>query len=114
MPISISINNNFRIFEPNRSIKFSCENIANFVINNFLFQMNSQTNRNRIIFDLNRIFFPDNIAEFVDVSSAEDIHRGQISIMILYKGVMYNILAFEEKYLKIERMRKLNKLKYGY
>jgi hypothetical protein len=84
--------------------------VVNFIIDNFSYEMNTKKNREKIMYNLNRVFFPDNIATFIDTSSDEELYSGNISMMIEYKGIQYNLLAFENQYTKISRKRKLDKI----
>ena len=93
-----------------KPMKLTQKNVINAIIDGFRYEMNTKENRTRIINELNRLFFPDNIAKFIDVTSEEDVDSGHLSILIEYKGTQYNLLAFEDEYIKIERKRKLIKL----
>jgi hypothetical protein len=84
--------------------------VMNIIIDNFSYEMNTIKNRNKIINNLNRVFFSDKIAKFIDTTNDEEIDNGTLSFMIEYKGNLYNLLAFEDIYFRIERMRKLKKL----
>lgn len=91
-------------------MKLNRENIINFLIDNFEFELNNERTRRKMIASLNNVFFYDNIAKFVDTTSDEEIDMGTISLMILYKGTHYNLLAFEQLFTKIERYRKLKEI----
>ena len=91
-------------------IKLSKESIISFLLDNYEFELNSEKVRKRMINHLNSTFFYDNIAEFIDSTSDDDMLKGTISLMIRYNDTLYNLLAFEKFFLKINRMRKLNKL----
>jgi len=84
--------------------------IIDIIIDNFSYEMNTKSTRAKIMNNLNRVFFPDYVAKFIDTTTEGDIDGGTISIMIEYKGTQYNLLAFEDEYVKINRKRKLNKI----
>lgn len=70
---------------------------------------------NKIITDLNNIVFPDNFAEFENKSTPEDIDKLCIILCIKYKGQQYDILGFENIYLRHQRkekLKKINKVRY--
>jgi len=80
------------------------------IIDNFRFEILSVSNMQKIVYFLNNKFFYDNIAEFIDSTTPENINNNEISLLIRYKGTLYNLSAFEKKYLSINRYRKLTKL----
>ena len=93
-----------------KPMKLTQKNVINTLIDGFAYEINTKQNRILIIDKLNSLFFPDNIAKFVDVTNDKDVDSGEISILIEYKGIRYNLLAFEDPYLKIDRKRKLLKI----
>lgn len=108
----ISVLDNYKIGIP--SEPFDRQKVIDIIFDNFAYKFNSIQVRNEMICMLNMKFFPDKIAEFVDVTTDEEIDSGEISILIRYKGKLYNLLAFEHMYIKVERLRKLTKiLRYG-
>lgn len=93
-----------------KPLNLTQKNVMNVILDDFRYEMNSKKNRFGIVDNLNRVFFSDGIATFVDKTSDEDVYNGSISIMIEYKGKLYNLLEFEDMYLKLNRKRKLLKL----
>lgn len=89
---------------------FNKEKVVEILIDNFQYEFNTKQKRNQIVYLLNDKFFKDGYAKFVDVTSEEEVDRGEVSLLIEYNGKLYNLLAFENNYLKINRMRKLKKL----
>lgn len=70
---------------------------------------------NKIITELNINIFPDNFAEFENISTLEDIDMLLIRFCIKYKGKQYDILGFENIYLRHQRkekLKKINKVRY--
>ena len=97
------------ISDPNPK-ELTHENVVTFIIENFSYKMNTKQNRKKFILNLNRVFFPDKIAKFIDKTNENDVDSGTLSIMIKYNGTLYNLLAFQDQYIKIERKRKLLKI----
>lgn len=91
-------------------MNFNKEKVVEILIDNFQYEFNTKQKRNQIVYLLNDKFFKDGYAKFVDVTSEEEVDRGEVSLLIEYNGKLYNLLAFENNYLKINRMRKLKKL----
>lgn len=89
---------------------FNKEKVVEILIDNFQYEFNTKQKRNQIVYLLNDTFFKDGYAKFVDVTSEEEVDRGEVSLLIEYNGKLYNLLAFENNYLRINRMRKLKKL----
>ena len=87
-------------------------NVYEVIIDNFRFEMLNTANMRRIVYFLNSKFFYDNIAEFIDSTTPEGMNNNEISLLIKYKVILYNLSAFEKNYLKIDRMRKLKKLRW--
>jgi len=85
-------------------MEFKTKNILK-IINKYIF---NEENKKYIINELNDVFFPDNIAKFIDYTKYGSDH---LSIMIEYKDVHYNILAYKiHVRQKVERTRKLRKI----
>lgn len=85
-------------------MEFKTKNISK-VINKYTF---NEENRKLIINELNDVFFPDNIAKFIDYTKDDADH---LSIVIEYKGTHYNILAYKmDVRQRVERIRKLRKI----
>ena len=80
------------------------------IISDYLYCINNKENRNKLINNLNIVFFYDNIAKFIDMSSDEDVDMNRLSLVIKYNDILYSVLEFEKIYLKIDRMRKLKNL----
>jgi len=89
---------------------FTSENVFNLIIDNYNFSYNTKENRENIIYNLNRVFFPDKIAKFIDRTTDIEIDAGKMSFLIEYNGTLYNLLAFQDQYIKINRKRKLLKI----
>lgn len=89
---------------------FNKDKVVEVVIDNFAYDFNTKQKRTQMIYLLNKSFFEDGYAKFVDSTSDEEVDRGEISLLIDYKGKLYNILAFEHEYQRINRMRKLLKI----
>ena len=107
----ITITGNFPINRPYpKHQELTQKAVIDVIIDNFSYEMNTKSTRAKIMNNLNRVFFPDYVAKFIDTTSDEDIDSGKISMMIEYKGIQYNLLAFEDQYIKINRKRKLNKI----
>ena len=86
---------------------FTSENVFNLIIDNYNFSYNTKENRENIIYNLNRVFFPDKIAKFIDRTTDIEIDAGKMSFLIEYNGTLYNLLAFQDQYIKINRKRKV-------
>jgi hypothetical protein len=72
---------------------------------------------NNIITDLNNNIFPDNFAEFENISTLEDLSILFIRFCIKYKGKQYDISEFEKIYLRHIRdikLKKINNVRYTY
>lgn len=80
------------------------------VFDNFLWAILDQENRRNIVNFLNNEFFPDNIAKFIDISSVQDIDMKLIKLEVIYRNIQYNLVQFENHYIKIERNRKLKRI----
>jgi hypothetical protein len=80
------------------------------VFDNFLWTILDQENRRNIVNFLNNEFFPDNIAKFIDISSVQDIDINLIKLEVIYRNIKYNLIEFENHYLKIERYKKLKRI----
>ena len=65
-----------------KPMKLTQKNVINAIIEDFAYEMNTKENRIKIINNLNRLFFPDNIAKFIDVTNEANVDSGHISIMI--------------------------------
>jgi len=92
-------------------MEFSTQNIL-VLMDNYFFELNTPKSRAKIIVDLNKTFFPDNYAIFVDHTNDKDIEFAtEMSLMVEYKDNSYNILAFEIDVLpQMNRYRKLKNL----
>lgn len=92
-------------------IKFSTGRILK-IINKYKlssdFAYNTERNRKILIDELNNTFFPDYIAKFIDKTIDYSDH---LSLMIEYKDIQYNILAYKTDIRKkVDRIRKLKQL----
>ena len=89
-------------------MEFKTKNILK-IVNKYTFPMYIEENRKFVINELNSVFFPDKIAKFID--SSVDRSEDYLSIMIEYKNIYYNILAYKVKVRqRVERIRKLRKI----
>ena len=80
------------------------------ILNNYTWAMINPGNRRNIVNFLNNNFFPDNIAEFIDVTGDLDIDMNSIGLEVKYKKISYKLSEFDNHYKMIERLKKLNKI----
>lgn len=90
-------------------------NITSDVCNKYVGNFLCDNTINNIITDLNNVIFPDNFAEFENITTKEDISILLIRFCIKYKGKQYDVSEFENIYLRHQRKEKLkyiNKIRY--
>jgi len=80
------------------------------ILDNFRWQMINPGNRRNIVVFLNNKFFPDNIAEFVDITTDLDIDMNSICVSVKYKNNEYKLSEFDNYYKRIERAQKLRRI----
>ena len=80
------------------------------ILDNFRWQMINPGNRRNIVVFLNNKFFPDNIAEFVDITTDLDIYMNSICVSVKYKNNEYKLSEFDNYYKRIERTQKLRRI----
>lgn len=85
-------------------------NIVSIICNNYVGCSFQDNTINKIITELNTNIFPDNFAEFENISTLEDIDMLLIRFCIKYKGKQYDITEFENVYLRHQRKEKLKNI----
>ncbi len=86
------------------------DSVFKVILDNYTWAMINPGNRRNIVNFLNNKFFPDNIAEFIDVTTDLDIDMNSIGVEVKYKNIQYNLTEFDRYYKRIERIQKLNKI----